>query len=212
MKRFSWFNVLWVLFSIFFLFLAFFLTILLDGFLISLELNPIGVLGTLFFWFIFVFFIYITLFKTYNDIKQHKNGLNPFKKYNKVNEFELFINDIEKLPTYKKIIKGNDGFILIDEAGIFEVRFIYCNGILKGNINDEKWHNKKKEIDNPFILKGNNIIRYLVLTRNMVAQVTDIRLVTKYSLTFTLERHLNKRIFTKEQIDKEYELYGGNQN
>ena len=164
-------------------------------------------------WAISAFLVIGAMYRVVKDSK-NKKGINPFTKYYNLNEVDMFITDIQNIEGYKKIIKNNNGFILINEAGIFEIRFLYCKGTLKGDIKDKKWFVNTREIDNPFLIKDS--LKYLVLTKNMLVNVSGIRLVTKTKLAFVLENHLNKRVMDKEQIDKIFNdievEYGYNQN
>lgn len=179
---------------------------------IDYGINIFQKLTNLSIWAILFLTITLTFLNIFNDYRLKKRGFNPFKHHDKVSEADIFVSEVLKLPTYKKVIKSNNGFILIDEAGLFEVRFVYGKGILKGNINDEAWYINTKQIINPFKLKRDDITRYLVLTGGIVYSVFGVKLVSKSSLIFALDKHLNKRVLNQEQIDKEYELYGDNQN
>lgn len=168
-------------------------------------------------WIFVVVVFYLTYHKIYDEFRKGKKGLNIFKKYDSINEVNMFLTDIENIKGYKKLIKEKNGFILINEAGVFEVRFIYFRGVVEGDIKDLNWKAKNGEIKNPFILKEEKLFQYLVLTKNMLSKIKNVRLVTKTRLVFVLEKHLNKKIYTKEDIDRIYnnirgKYYGDNED
>ena len=150
-------------------------------------------------WAILIIFVFITIYSIYR--KRKMKGNNPFQKYESVNEIDLF--NVEQLSGYKKIIKNENGLILINEAGIFEIRIIYGKGKLTGSVDEPNFKLNNTEIKNPFILKDS--IKYLVLTKNLLIQVTGIRLVTKSRLIFVLQNYLNNLKYTKEDIDLMYD-------
>ena len=161
-----------------------------------------------FIWGIISFCILGSLFDVIKNIK--KNGNDIYKKHEKHVENELYY--LDQMEGYKRIIQSYNGFILINEAGIFEVRFIYGIGKVTGDVKDKTLKFKNGYIENPFIVKDS--IKYLVLTRNLLIEVKGVRLVTKTKLIFVLENYLRKKIYNKEDIDRIYNevCYGNNQN
>ena len=156
-------------------------------------------------WAILAFFTGGALFEI---IKNKDKKGKIYQTYREYGEGELY--SLDNIEGYKKIIQNENGFILINEAGIFEIRFIYGTGSLIGDIKDKTFKLNNKIIPNPFLLKDS--IKYLVLTKNLLVTVSGVRLVTKTRLVFVLEKYLDKKIYTKEQIDKIYNevQYGNN--
>ena len=175
----------------------------IENFVLLIGLVIFGIL----FLIIYIGFIY-KIIKDYN-----KNGFNPFRKIERFSYVELIAKDMEKLNTYQKIKVLNNNIIIVNEAGVFEIVDFNKKGTLNGNINEDIWYFNNNKINNPFILKTNN--SYLISNSNTYFNV-NVKLVPRSKLYLVMDKHLNKRIYNKEQIDKIYNdievKYGSNKD
>ncbi len=137
------------------------------------------------------------------DYIRYGDRINPFKKVERHTYNEMIIAELSKLNTYQKTLIAGNNLIVINEAGIFEFVCLNKQGILKGDIKDEYWFINDKKIKNPFILK-NDVFNYVILNSRLTFKVTGVWLTTRRLLYNTIDKRLNKKIYTKDNIDKLY--------
>ena len=137
------------------------------------------------------------------DYIRYGDRINPFKKVERHTYNEMIIAELSKLNTYQKTLIVGNNLIVIKEAGIFEFVCLNKQGILKGDIKDEYWFINDKKIKNPFILK-NDVFNYVILNSRLTFKVTGVWLTTRRLLYNTIDKRLNKKIYTKDNIDKLY--------
>lgn len=137
------------------------------------------------------------------DYIRYGDRINPFKKVERHTYNEMIIAELSKLNTYQKTLIVGNNLIVINEAGIFEFVCLNKQGILKGDIKDEYWFINDKKIKNPFILK-NDVFNYVILNSRLTFKVTGVWLTTRRLLYNTIDKRLNKKIYTKDNIDKLY--------
>ena len=137
------------------------------------------------------------------DYIRYGDRINPFKKVERHTYNEMIIAELSKLNTYQKTLIVDNNLIVINEAGIFEFVCLNKQGILKGDIKDEYWFINDKKIKNPFILK-NDVFNYVILNSRLTFKVTGVWLTTRRLLYNTIDKRLNKKIYTKDNIDKLY--------
>lgn len=156
----------------------------------------------------YLVFTLILMVFNYNLVKQmHINkSLNPFKHRNDITYEDLIVGEIKKINKYQKIITGKNRIIIINNSGIYEIINFVGNGILTGDINDQTLKYNDKVIQNPFLLKGENIYNYFIIN-TLTINVTGVELVMRNNIYNMLEGKM-KNIYTNEEIDKIYkELY-----
>ena len=137
------------------------------------------------------------------DYIRYGDRINPFKKVERHTYNEMIIAELSKLNTYQKTLIVGNNLIVINEAGIFEFVCLNKQGILKGDIKDEYWLINNKKIKNPFILK-NGAFNYIILNSRLTFKVSGVWLTTRRLLYNTVDKRLNKKIYTKDNIDKLY--------
>ena len=202
-----------VLIIIFFIFITLFLMAFLYVNIISTSNNPLFDTAKIMFLVLVLIIFYGIILKAFIEVGQDKKGINPFKKHTK-KEVDILYNNINNIKGYKKIKKDDNGFILINEAGIFEIRFVFDANKVKGDISDSFWFTNKAKVPNPFII--NDSTKYFVLNQAMLCKITGVKIVTKSRLIFVLENHLNNKIYSEKEINMMYEeievKYGHNEN
>ncbi len=137
------------------------------------------------------------------DYIRYGDRINPFKKVERHTYNEMIIAELSKLNTYQKTLIVGNNLIVINEAGIFEFVCLNKQGVLKGDIKDEYWLINNKKIKNPFILKQ-DAFNYVILNSRLTFKVTGVWLTTRRLLYNTVDKRLNKKIYTKDDIDKLY--------
>ena len=137
------------------------------------------------------------------DYIRYGDKISPFKKVERHTYNEMIIAELSKLNTYQKTLIVENNLIVINEAGVFEFVCLNKQGILKGDIKDEYWLINNKKIKNPFILK-NGAFNYIILNSRLTFKVTGVWLTTRRLLYNTVDKRLNKKIYTKDNIDKLY--------
>ncbi len=137
------------------------------------------------------------------DYIRYGDKISPFKKVERHTYNEMIIAELSKLNTYQKTLIVENNLIVINEAGVFEFVCLNKQGILKGDIKDEYWLINNKKIKNPFILK-NGAFNYIILNSRLTFKVSGVWLTTRRLLYNTVDKRLNKKIYTKDNIDKLY--------
>lgn len=137
------------------------------------------------------------------DYIRYGDKISPFKKIERHTYNEMIIAELSKLNTYQKTLIVGNNLIVINEAGIFEFVCLNKQGVLKGDIKDEYWLINNKKIKNPFILKQ-DAFNYVILNSRLTFKVTGVWLTTRRLLYNTVDKRLNKKIYTKDDIDKLY--------
>lgn len=149
------------------------------------------------------------------DYIKYGEKVNPFRKIKKHSNNELIIAQLMNLDTYQKYLIIDKNLVVINESGIFEFATFNKRGVLKGNIKDKEWIIDGRKISNPFIIKE-DIFHYFIIQSPISFKVTGVWLTTKRLIYNTLEKRLNKKIYTKEKIDELYNnlkvKYGNNEN
>ena len=155
---------------------------------------------------LFLFLIVVntgTIIKICLDYIRYGDRSLPLKKVKRFTNNDMIIAELAKLDTYQKTLVIDNNLIVINEAGIFEFVRINKSGTIKGNINDDYWYINDKQIKNPFILRKDTF-NYVILNSHLIFNVTGVWLTTRKLLYNTVDKRLNKRVYSKEQIDKIY--------
>lgn len=175
---------------------------------------------------IIVFVLIITLIKIIFDyIKYGKTAFSVFNKRSKIDISKESLNIlIENLNVYYKIIElDNNIIILILECGIYIFYLFDYDGIISGNIKQEKLifgENTQREqnIDNPiYILKnkidelknriGYDVLGYVLLKGNCIFSVlnrTDIKVIPYSAFYYHFSKLINNKKISIKEIDKIY--------
>lgn len=166
---------------------------------------------------ILVIFNTFFVIKILAGFKKYGDNNSPFrKKYIKFSKSDIILAELNNLKTYQKSFIINNNLIVINEAGVFEFTSFNKRGTLTGDIKDEKWLIDGKEINNPFILKDEDINHYFILNSNLIFKVTGVWLTSLRLIYETLDKRLNKRIYDSKKIDEVYEnlkvKYGHNED
>lgn len=154
---------------------------------------------------IIIILIFIKICKNYI---QYGSKIFKFKTVLNYNELELISKDIEKINIYQKIIIKSNKIIVINKAGIFEFILFNKSGFLKGNIKDTYWYLNEEKINNPFTINSEFKYNYFIVN-GLCLFKTDAKLVTKSNIYYEISKNLNKDVYSKEKIDKMYEVLNG---
>ena len=185
-----------ILFSIFlFLLFLLFLTLILDFGIFN------SILSICLLIIIIIYILTILRIAIRISIKKEKY-ISPFKKNTTYSYIEILGNELKKIDTYQKILILDYEIIIVNKAGIFEIVYIDEKGKIKGDLNG-KWYLNNKEISNPFKLKGNNVFYYIIPNGKIFYEV-NVKLLPRAKAYITLEHHLNKSVFTNEEIEQQY--------
>lgn len=145
----------------------------------------------------------LTVIKIVLNYIRYGEKMNPFKKVVKPTYNEMIISELSKLNSYQKSLIIDNNLIVINEAGIFEFARINQKGKLKGNIKDDYWYLNNKKINNPFNLKD-GVLNYVIINNGLIFEVTGVWLTSRRLLYNTVDKRLNKKIYSKDEIDKIY--------
>ena len=187
-----------VIYTIFIIYMAVFAFSLLR--LFNPMLNNFGIV------MLYLFLVFLNtgmIIKIMIDYDKYGDKISPFKKVERHTYNEMIIAELSKLNTYQKTLIVENNLIVINEAGVFEFVCLNKQGILKGDIKDEYWLINNKKIKNPFILK-NGAFNYIILNSRLTFKVSGVWLTTRRLLYNTVDKRLNKKIYTKDNIDKLY--------
>lgn len=145
----------------------------------------------------------LTVIKIVLNYIRYGEKMNPFKKVAKPTYNDMIISELSKLNSYQKSLIIDNNLIVINEAGIFEFARINQKGKLKGNIKDDYWYLNNKKINNPFNLKD-GVLNYVIINNGLIFEVTGVWLTSRRLLYNTVDKRLNKKIYSKDEIDKIY--------
>ena len=116
-----------------------------------------------------------------------------FEKKEPLENNEIIITTLKKIPEKKYIIPIKDGAVAINRGGIHVVKLFQASGNLKY---DKNWYFNNLKIDNPFDYKGD----YYYLIRNVGTnyEVYNINVVTLSELLFKVQNSLIVPKYTYE--------------
>lgn len=176
---------------------------------------------------IIIFMLFLTFIKIIIDyIKYGKKAFSVFDKRNKIDiSKENLKMLIDNLNVYYKLVElNNNTIILILECGIYVFYSIDYNGIISGDINQEKLilgknTQNEKKIDNPvYVLKniinelnikiGYDVFGYVLLKSNCIFSVlnrTNIKVMPKSAFYYHFSKLINNKKISIKEIDEIYE-------
>lgn len=166
--------------------------------------NPASGMAYFMMYFSLLFFFLATSYKIMREYNQYGKKIIPNRKVKAVSNTELLASEISEVKSYQKMLIFKNHIIVINEAGIFEFVTYQKKVKIVGNVQEDYVYINGKKQKNPFVIKEYPVYYYFILDHGIHIQMSGIRLVTKSALVITLEKHLNKKIYTKEQIDKMY--------
>ena len=166
---------------------------------------------------ILVIFNTFFVIKILAGFKKYGDNNSPFrKKYIKFSKSDIILAELNNLKTYQKSLIIKNNLIIINEDRVFEITSFNKKGTLTGDIKDDQWLIDGRKIDNPFVLKNEDINHYFVLNSNIIFKVTGVWLTSLRLIYDTLDKRLNKRIYDCKKIDEIYEnikvKYGHNED
>ena len=177
---------------------------------------------------IVIIILVITIIKIVFDyIKYGKKAFFVFDKKEDINiKQESLKMLVDNLGAYYKLIQDNNIIILILESGIYVIYLLDYDGMISGNIKDEKLifgknTSKERLIDNPiFILKAKiNEIKektnydskgYILIKRGSfnILNRTDIEIISIKSFYYHFSKLIKDKKLNIEEINKIYEKIG----
>ena len=163
-----------------------------------------------FVWFVFVcFFVFGLFHNILSDIYDKKKPFKQFEKKEPLENNEIIITTLKKIPEKQYIIPIKDGAVAINRGGIHVVKLFQASGNLKY---DKNWYFNNLKIDNPFDYKGDYY--YLIRNVNTNYEVYNINVVTLSELLFKVQNSLIVPKYTYEEVDELYKevTYGNYKN
>ena len=177
---------------------------------------------------IVIIILVITIIKIVFDyIKYGKKAFSVFAKKEDINiKQESLKMLVDGLDIYYKMIQNNDTIILILESGIYVIYLLDYDGMISGNIKDEKLifgknTSKQRLIDNPiYVLKAKiNVIKektnydskgYILIKQGSfnVLNRTDIEIISIKSFYYHFSKLIKNKKLSIEEINKIYEKIG----
>ena len=178
--------------------------------------NPASGIAYFMMYITLLLFFLLTSYKIMHDYNQYGKKIIPNMKIKKISNTEMLASEISEIHSYQKMLVYKNHIIAINEAGIFEFVTYDKKVKITGRVEDDFVLMNGKKQKNPFVIKDYPVFYYFILDHGVHIEMSGIRLITKSALVIALEKHLNKKIYTKEQIDTIYhELevkYGHYQN
>lgn len=175
---------------------------------------------------IFIIILILTLIKIIFDyVKYGKKAFSVFDKKEDINISEESLKIlIDNLNVYYKLIQNNNTIILILECGIYIFYLLDYDGMISGNIKDEKLvlgkdTQKERLIDNPiYILNkkideintkiNKEITGYVLLKSSTMFSVlnrTDIKVIPINAFYYHFSKLVRNKKLSIKEID---EIYG----
>lgn len=176
---------------------------------------------------IIIIVLVLTSIKIFIDYKKYgKKVFSSFKKREDINIFKKTLEiSIKSLNSYFRIIDiDKNTFILILESGIYVINLCDYQGMITGNIKDDKLTLKantenEEKLDNPvFVVKkhieklntqiNSDISGYVLLKKGCLFSVlnrTDIKVIPSTAFYYHFSKLVSAKIYSKEQVDDLYE-------
>lgn len=175
---------------------------------------------------IFIIILILTIIKIIFDyVKYGKKAFSVFDKKEDINISEESLKIlIDNLNVYYKLIQNDNTIILILECGIYVFYLLDYDGIISGNIKDEKLvlgkdTQKERLIDNPiYILNkkideistkiNKEIIGYVLLKSSTIFSVlnrTDIKVIPINAFYYHFSKLVRNKKLSIKEIDEIYE-------
>ena len=130
------------------------------------------------------FFVFGLFHNILSDIYDKKKPFKQFEKKEPLENNEIIITTLKKIPEKQYIIPIKDGAVAINRGGIHVVKLFQASGNLKY---DKNWYFNNLKIDNPFDYKGD----YYYLIRNVNTNYEVYNITSINDNNFGINQHIH---------------------